>query len=78
MKKCFKSYHVTCAVRNGQAIQMEHKGANVQLISHCDKHTIELNKSDDMRKRKTSMDMQIDAERLVLFLTLAFDSELKI
>ena len=45
---------------------MEHKGANVQLISHCDKHTIELNKSDDMRKRKTSMDMQIDAERLVL------------
>ena len=45
---------------------MEHRGANVQLISHCDKHTTELNKSDDLRKRKTSMDMQIDAERLVL------------
>ena len=41
---------------------MEHKGAAVQLTSHCDKHT-EMNKSDDLRKRKTSIDMQIDEER---------------
>ena len=64
MKKCFKSYHVTCAVRNGQAIKMEHKGTAVQLTSHCDKHT-EMNKSDDLRKRKTSIDMQIDEERYI-------------
>jgi len=71
VKKCFKSYHVTCGVRNGHSVHMEQKGGKVELISNCDKHTETKNEdarkrktSIDMpRKRKTSIDMQVDEER---------------
>ena len=61
VKKCFKSYHVTCGVRNGHSVHMEQKGGKVELISNCDKHTE--TKNEDARKRKTSIDMQVDEER---------------
>ena len=68
MKKCFKSYHVTCGVRNGQSVRMEHKGGQVNLISNCDKHSEQ--KSDEVRKRRTSIDQQIDEERYTHILIL--------
>merc|ERR1711953_1141016 len=43
---------------------MEQGKGNVQLTSNCDKHTD--GKTDEVRKRKTSIDMQIDEERRTL------------
>ena len=61
VKKCYKSYHVTCAVRSGLSVKMETKGGRVNLILHCDKHSE--TKLDEVRKRRTSIDQQVDEER---------------
>ena len=44
---------------------MEQGKGNVQLTSNCDKHTD--GKTEEVRKRKTSIDMQIDEERYTIY-----------